>query len=76
MLKKTKQQVLDEIRMRATSSCYSTLVSYNPNISVDMTSFSYALQQAIGSAVAEGFRTLLENQYTDADFESDLTLTK
>ena len=35
---------------------------------------SDALSRAIGQAVAEGFRTMMENQYTDEDFEQDIGL--
>lgn len=32
------------------------------------------MSQAIARAVAEGFRVIMENQYTDDDFENDLGL--
>ena len=71
-LKKDKEQVLAEIQARAAS-----VISYdlqNMNMKVDMNSVAWSFQNAIAKAVAEGFRVVLENQYTDDDFERDLTL--
>jgi hypothetical protein len=70
--KKPKQQVLDEIQARAGSAIYSEL--QNMNMRIDMGSAAYGLQQAIAKAIAEGFKCMMENQYTDQEFESDIGL--
>lgn len=70
MLKKSKEEVLKEIQARAASSIYNDLS--NMNMRVDTSSVTWTLQQAIAKAVTEGFRTLLDNQYTDEMFENDI----
>lgn len=70
--KKSKEEVLNEIQARAGAVVYSDFA--NMNMRVDTQSVAYVFQQAIAKAVAEGFRVILENQYTDDDFERDLTL--
>lgn len=72
MLKKPKQQVLDEIQARAAGA-----ISYelqNMQLQVNMGSAAWTLQQAIAKAIAEGFKVMIENQYSDAEFEEDLGL--
>ena len=74
-LKKPKEQVLSEIQARAAGSVSSHLRNnLGDSLRIDTSSLTYILQNAIAMAVTEGFRTLLENQYTDDDFERDLTL--
>lgn len=70
--KKDKEEVLREIQARA-SGCISYELQ-NINMQVNMGSVAYSFQNAIAKAVAEGFRVMIENQYTDDDFERDLTL--
>lgn len=72
ILKKNKEEVLKEIQDRASASISSDLRYLN--MSIDMNSVAWGLQNAIAKAVTEGFRTLLENQYTDDDFEKDIDL--
>lgn len=71
-LKKDKEQVLSEIQARAAAVVYNDF--QNMNLRVDTQSVAWTFQNAIAKAVAEGFRVVLENQYTDDDFERDLTL--
>ena len=71
-LKKSREEVLEQIRVNASAMVSSKL--YNLNMRVDPNSFSYQLQDMIASSIAEGFRVLLDNQYTDEDFERDMTL--
>lgn len=72
MLKKPKEQVLEEIQARAAAVVYNDFA--NMNMRVDTQSVTWTFQQAIAKAVAEGFRVLLENQYSDEMFENDIGL--
>lgn len=72
MLKKPRQEVLDEIQARAAAAVYNDFASMN--MRVDTQSVTWTFQQAIAKAVTEGFRVLLENQYSDEMFEKDIGL--
>lgn len=75
MLKKPRHEVLNLIRANAQATVYSSLVNnLGYAMKIDHNSVANAMAQAIADAVESGFQTLLENQYTDADFERDLTL--
>lgn len=67
MLKKSKKEVLTEIRASATAELYRMS---NANLS----NLQFSMTDAIGAAIEAGFRTYIENQYTQDDFEKDLTL--
>ena len=72
-LKKDKEQVFWEINARCQTAAKLSLdnaLGYGQA----MGPVSNAVSQAIAMAVAEGFKVLMENQYTDEDFERDLTL--
>jgi len=71
--KKPKEEVLREIRDRALNKT-NAVSQNNATVSVNLASLTWNIQEAIASAVEEGFRTILENEYTDEDFERDLTL--
>lgn len=86
--KKNKQEVLNDIQNRANNVAYNQLYgalsnllkldsnSYGgPSIKLDSQQMTFAIQNAIAAAVVEGFRSMLENEYTDEDFEKDLTIT-
>lgn len=68
--KKRKEDVLVEIQRRAEASISSDL--YNMNMRMDTSSFAYQLQTAIGKAIAEGFKVMMENTYSDQEFEKDI----
>ena len=74
-LKKPKQEVLNQINANVSGIIYNHLSNNLGNsMRIDAGGLTYTLQQAIAIAVTEGFRTLLENQYTDDDFENDMAL--
>lgn len=67
--KKDKYQVADEIRSRA-------LKISKMSLDMDL-GYGHAIGpmgEAIAKAVSEGFAVMMENEYTDDDFEHDLTL--
>lgn len=83
MLKKSKKEVLDDIKNAAYSAAHQ---AGNVNLSVDQYQVQqafqnaiklngqYGVQQAIADAVAAGFAKLIENTYFDAEFEQDIGL--
>lgn len=71
-LKKPVDQIYWEINGRAQSQAKSALSALGYGGPMDQ--ISNTLAQAIATAVAEGFRVMMENQYTDDDFEKDMTL--
>ena len=86
--KKSKEDVLAEVHARCYGNIQYHLQNdlnnllklennYNgsPSISLNSTQMSIAIAHAISRAVQEGFRVVLENQYTDEDLERDLTLS-
>ncbi len=75
ILKKDKETVLSEINSRVDAAIHNDLQNaFGPGLRLDTHSLIYTLKSAIASGVEEGFRVLLENRYTDDDFEKDLTL--
>lgn len=75
ILKKDKELVLNEIRSRASGTISSHLQSnLGAHMRIDTNSLAYTLQEAISMAITDSFRVLIENQYTDDDFEKDITL--
>lgn len=73
VFKKSKEAVLDDIRNAASAAVYNEL-TYNFNLSFNKNDMVFSLQIAMAKAVEEGFRSMLDNQYTDDDFENDITL--
>lgn len=86
MLKKSKQQVIDEIRNAAYGAASQ---ASNLNLTVDSyqaeqaarqltqairLNGSHYMQQAIADAIAAGFQKLIENTYFEAEFEQDIGL--
>lgn len=75
MLKKPKQQVLDEIYNAAESKIrYNLQNNLGAGLQMNVGSVTYAIQQAIADAVREGFSVMIDNIYTDAEFEEDIGL--
>lgn len=72
--KKTRQEVINEIRGRVSCQAYNQLNSIQYNMKFDSNSIINALNMALSEAITEGFRVLLENEYTDEDFERDMNL--
>jgi hypothetical protein len=63
-----------EIQSRAQSQVqYALNVIHGYNSGMQQ-SIDETLARAIGHAVAEGFKVMMENQYTDEDFEKDIGL--
>ena len=83
MLKKPKQQVLDDIKNAAYAAAGP---ANNLNLSVDtyqlqnalQNSFKlngqYGIQEAIAASVTAAFAKLIENTYFEAEFEQDIGL--
>lgn len=73
--KKSRQEVLDQIKANSSAAIYNHLNnSLGSSIKVDAGSMVYVLQEAISRAITAGFQTMLENEYSDEDFEKDITL--
>lgn len=73
MLKKPKEDVLREIQSRALSASMNSLNS-STGLEIRMESMIYQIQTSIAAAVTEGFKVLIENQYSDEMFENDIGL--
>ena len=71
--KKSKEEALNDIRGRVHGRINYTLTR-TMGQSIDMSPIIYNIQTAIADGIEEGFRALLDAQYTDDDFEKDLTL--
>ena len=73
--KKPKHQVIDEAMGAASSSMYQTIsdIKYNGQ-SHTLGSNLDRLGAGINVAIASAVRSLVENMYTDQEFEEDLTL--
>jgi hypothetical protein len=75
-LKKNLHIILDEIQNDAYCAAknkFDAMCGYNSNGSPAILN-SDALSRMIADAVRSGVETLVENQYTDEDFESDIGL--
>lgn len=83
MLKKPKEQVLEDIRKAAYANASQV---NNLNLNIDTYQLQsalqnfvhlngqYNLQHAIADAVFAGFAKLIENTYFEAEFEQDMGL--
>jgi hypothetical protein len=65
--KKTKEDVLNELKWNA-KAVISNQFYHQPDLSRENLAFVMAM------GIEEAFRTLLDNQYTDEDFERDMNL--
>lgn len=83
-LKKSIQDVQYQIQSQATSIAansinyaFQQIYGYDSGGQQNQVNetMKNAIAKAIGLAVAESFRVLMENQYTDNDFEKDIGLT-
>ena len=75
MLKKSKQDVLNEINVAASNAISSTLQgSLHGSMKLEVGSISWAIQKAVADAVEAGFSKLMDNIYSDTEFENDMTL--
>lgn len=73
--KVSRQELLDRIKSNSSAAIHNHLYnSLGNSIKVDTGNLGYTLQTAISEAVTAGFKTMLDNQYSDDDFEKDLTL--
>jgi hypothetical protein len=68
---KSRDEVLKEVKDRV----YLT-ISYNmTNVhNQSMSNIGYTIQNAIADGITEGIKVLMENTYTDQQFEQDIKL--
>lgn len=71
--KKPAESVQWEIMSRAQSQAKASLGTLGYGGPMDQ--IQTAISQAIAMAVMEGFKVMMENEYTDADFERDIGLS-
>lgn len=77
MLKKSKQDIALLAQQRAFSALTSHMGNIGQNLShSSVSSLLYLLQNAIGYAIGEAINEVLENVYTDNEFETDTTLNR
>ena len=79
MFKRPKEEIADEVYYRVNSSLrttmYETMIrsyGHQPEIGPVLES----LLHAVSIAMREATKTIIENVYTDAEFEEDIGLTK
>ena len=69
-----KQELLNKIRGDAQNASMSYLYQLTSGNEITMYQLRDAIANAIADAVEQGFSTMLENRYTDEDFENDVGL--
>ena len=76
MFKKSKHEVLDQIRGTVSSSILYHLDQYHVDSSFRVNSgdLTNQIKFAINKAINDAFETFIENIYTDNEFEKDLNL--
>lgn len=72
--KKPKDDVLNEARLQADVSFANMLRSSLPYGNFDRDSVISAVGQAVSWAMHDALKSLIDNIYTDADFEEDMNL--
>ena len=72
--KKPIEQLQWDIHARAQSAASSALQNGFGYNNQAMQPLTQAISQAIAMAVAESFKVMMEQQYTDEDFEKDIGL--
>ena len=72
--KKPKDDVLNEARLQADVSFANMLRSSLPCGNFDRDSVISAVGQAVSWAMHDALKSLIDNIYTDADFEEDMNL--
>lgn len=70
MFKKPKDQLLGDIYNNCHHTVHSQLYSHYGEVGLN----AEILSSTIAMAIEEAFRTMIENQYTDDDFEKDIGL--
>jgi hypothetical protein len=68
---KPKEKVLDEIRVNAFTAVSRNMGNLG---NAPMTSVAYMIQSAITEGIVEAFKTMMNNTYTDQQFEEDTKL--
>ena len=71
--KKPKEQVAQDAAWRAFNRIQSNLVQHNNG---NVSGIGYNISQAISDGIKEAILSMMEDVYTDAEFEEDLGLTK
>jgi len=75
MIKKSKDDVLNDIYNAASGASYNALSSQlGYAMKMDANSVTSAINDAIAAAVRAGFESLMSNIYSDTEFEQDMTL--
>lgn len=74
MLKKHKMDVLAEIETNVRYEVNNHLVNLTHGGMVTMNDLRYTIENAIAAGVREGVATLLENHYSNEEFEQDIGL--
>lgn len=72
--KKPKHAVLSDARYRAQSMFKSHLQNNMPHLDFNRSGMIDAITQAFSYAMADALESFMDNIYTDAEFEEDLTL--
>jgi hypothetical protein len=72
--KKPKHQLLEEARQAAESQVRNTLTSGLPGMTMDSYSVSGVFARAISMGISEAVRVVIDNTYTDQEFEEDMDL--
>ncbi len=75
-LNKSKSQIVTDIMWRVQSKMTEQLAYLHFSDNTNLSTFKNSVAQAVSMAVADGFRELLHNIYTNEEFEQDLGLRK
>ncbi len=70
-----KERLLSEIRNNVDNSIYNHLCQLTSGCEVTMYTLRDTIKNAVVEGIEEGFRTMLDNRYTDEDFEKDVGLS-
>lgn len=74
IFKKEKEVVLEDVKWRVYNRVENMLQNYTYNGQITLDKLMEAIKYSISEGVTEGLNAMLENQYTEDDFERDLTL--
>lgn len=75
MLKDSKENVLFKIESNVRSAVINEISwKLQPGNQVTINDLSQCISDAVTAGVREGIQTLLDNRYSDDDFERDITL--
>jgi hypothetical protein len=72
--KKSKQELIMEVQSRSEAAIRNGLMNSLPNMKLEPYSVADALTYSIGKGIREAIEVLVENTYTDCEFEEDMNL--